>query len=290
MFLMMTSSDLYSGRGVCATSKSLVRRVLGASVAVFIGLISAALYMAAALNLSAIGGMGLSNPTETSSAVESAESYYQRRSSLDNVRKALAILEAATAKNPQSYDAWWRIAEYDCFLARHLPDNEEIPVLESGIAAGKKAEAIAPSRPEAHFWTGADEGLLAEERGLWGGLRLIDPVRIEMQTVMKLAPDYQQDGAERLLGRLYYEAPFFKGGDKKLSVKMLEHCLKLYPNNSLTMLYLADSYRALGRRGEAHRLLEQIMSLRPTPADAPELAENKADARWELRRYFGQDG
>lgn len=263
---------------------------MGATVAVFIGLIGTAACMAAALNPSAVGGPGFSNSTETSSLVERAESYYQRREGLDNVRKALAILETATAKNPQSYDAWWRIAEYDCFLARHLPDKEEIPVLEKGIVAGKKAEQIAPLRPEGHFWTGADEGLLAEERGLWGGLRLIDPVRVEMQTVMKLDPDYQQDGAERLLARLYYEAPFFKGGDKKLSVKMLEHCLKLYPNNSLTMLYLADSYRATGLRGEAHRLLEQIVSLKPTPVDAPELAENKADARWELRRYFGQDG
>lgn len=222
--------------------------------------------------------------------IERAESFYQHRADLDNVRKGLTILQAATAKDPQNYDAWWRIAEYDCYLARHLPDRQEIPVLESGIAAGKRAEAIASYRPEGHFWTGADEGLLAEERGLWGGLHLIDPVRTEMQTVLKLDPNYQQDGAERLLGRLYYEAPFFKGGDKTLSVKMLEHCLKLYPKNSLTMLYLADSYRAIGRRVEARSLLEEIMNLRPTPADAPELAENKSNARWELQKYFRRDG
>lgn len=222
--------------------------------------------------------------------IERAETYYQHRADLDNVRKALAILQAATAKDPQSYDAWWRIAEYDCYLARHLPDSQEIPVLESGIAAGKKAEAITAYRPEGHFWTGANEGLLAEERGLWGGLHLIDPVRTEMQTVLKLDPNYQQDGAERLLGRLYYEAPFFKGGDKSLSVKILQHCLKLYPKNSLTMLYLADSYRATGRRDDARKLLEEIMNLRPTPTDAPELAENQANARWELRKYFRQDG
>lgn len=231
---------------------------------------------------------GPSSPV--SSVIERADSYYEHRNNLENVRKAIAIVEAAAAKDARSYAAWWRIAEYDCYLARHLPDDQEIPVLESGIAAGEKAEAISPSRPEGHFWTGADEGLLAEERGLWGGLHLIDPVRTEMQAVLKIDPNYQQDGAERLLGRLYYEAPFFKGGDKRLSVKMLEHCLKLYPNNSLTMLYLADSYRAVGRRDDARNLLEKIMSLRPTPADAPELADNQADARWELRKYFHHDG
>ncbi len=228
-------------------------------------------------------GASLSSPTEQ------ADSYYQSRSDLENVRKALSIVEAVVGKNPRSYSAWWRIAEYDCYLARHLPDNQQIPVLEAGVKAGKKAESIEPQRPEGHFWTGTDQGLLGEDRGLLGGLRLIDAVRYEMQTVLKLDPDYQQDGAERVLGRLYYEAPFFKGGDKNLSVRVLEHCLRRYPRNSLTMLYLADSYRSTGRRGDARKLLDEIIDLKPTPADAPELADNQAQARWELQKYFHQD-
>lgn len=233
-------------------------------------------------NLAAIG-------SPLSSATGQADSYYQRRSDLENVRKALSIVEAEVAENPRSYAAWWRIAEYDCYLARHLPDDQQIPVLEDGVKAGKTAESIEPQRPEGHFWTGTDQGLLGEDRGLWGGLRLIDPVRDEMQAVLKLDPDYQQDGAERVLGRLYYEAPFFKGGNKNLSVRILEHCLRRYPGNSLTMLYLADSYRSTGRREDARKLLEKIISLRPTPADAPELADNQANARSELKKYFHQD-
>lgn len=225
-----------------------------------------------------------------SGAIERADAYYQHRGDLDNVRKAIAIARAETAKNPQSYAAWWRISEYDCYLARHLPDNQQIPVLEDGVKAGKKAEALEPSQPEGHFWTGTDQGLLGEERGLLGGLHLIDPVRDEMQTVLKLDPDYQEDGAERVLGRLYYEAPFFKGGDKNLSVRVLQHCLERFPNNSLTMLYLADSYRSTGRREQARKLLEKMLTLRPTPANAPELADNQADARRELKKYFHQDG
>ncbi|MGH9377765.1 MAG: tetratricopeptide repeat protein, partial [Terriglobia bacterium] len=83
--------------------------------------------------------------------------------------------------------------------------------------------------------------------------------------------------------------PFFKGGDKNLSVRVLEHCLRRYPRNSLTMLYLADSYRSTGRRGDARKLLDEIIDLKPTPADAPELADNQAQARWELQKYFHQD-
>ncbi|MGH9352821.1 MAG: tetratricopeptide repeat protein [Terriglobia bacterium] len=245
----------------------------------------------AALLAASVGaGAAVALGGSLSGAIERADGYYQKRSDLENVRKALSIVETETARNPQNYAAWWRIAEYDCYLARHLPDDQEVLVLEDGVKAGKKAESLEPSRPEGHFWTGTNQGLLAEERGLWGGLHLIGPVKDEMQTVLKLDPDYQQDGAERVLGRLYYEAPFFKGGDKNLSVRLLEHCLERYPGNSLTMLYLADSYRSTGRRGDARKLLDEIIDLKPTPADAPELADNQAEARLELKKYFHQDG
>lgn len=256
----------------------IISRVLLAAVAIMLAGICAEMGAKAAAGASVSG------------AIERADAYYQHRGDLENVRKALAIVQAEAAKNPQSYAAWWRIAEYDCYLARHLPDNQQIPVLEEGVKAGKKAEALEPSRPEGHFWTGTDQGLLGEDRGLWGGLHLIDPVRDEMQTVLKLDPNYQEDGAERVLGRLYYEAPFFKGGDKNLSVRVLQHCLERFPGNSLTMLYLADSYRSTGRREQARKLLEKMLTLRPTLADAPELADNQADARRELKKYFHQDG
>jgi cytochrome c-type biogenesis protein CcmH/NrfG len=225
-------------------------------------------------------------PAARLNATEQADRYYRNRENLDNVRKAISILRDEVQADPGGYEAWWRIAEYDCYLARHLPGKEPIPVLEDGVEAGKRAEQLRPQRPEGHFWTGADEGLLGEHRGLWGGLLLVDPVRNEMQTVLKLDPEYQEDGAERILGRLYYEAPFFKGGDKALSIRLLEHCLQRYPNNSFTMLYLADSYRATGRPAEARAMLERILTIRPDPGDRLDVLDNQADARRELKKYF----
>lgn len=221
-----------------------------------------------------------------------ADAYYEHRGNLDNVRKALTLMRAAVTAHPARYEGWWRIARYDCYLARHLPDNQQIPLLEEGVSAGKKAEHLDPNRVEGHFWTGTDEGLLAEDRGVWGGLRYVYPVRDEMQTAMKLDRNYQEDGAERILGRLYYEAPFFKGGDRELSIRLLENCLKRYPHNSLTMLYLADSYRAVDRREDARNMLEKILKLTSSSARKRdrELPANQSAALRELREYFHQSG
>jgi tetratricopeptide (TPR) repeat protein len=216
-----------------------------------------------------------------------ADDYYQARRDLDNVRKGISILEAAVSRNPNDYEAWWRIAEYDSFLARHLLGKAKRVVLREGIQAGKRAEALQPGRPEGHFWTGGNEGLLAEDSSVFTGVRLINPVRDEMQIVAKIDPNYQQYGAERILGRLYYEAPFFKGGDKQLSIRLLEDCLKRYPDNSLTMLYLADSYMAVGRREDARKMLQRMLALCPDPIYEPELLDNQVAARQKLKRYFG---
>ncbi|MGH9355805.1 MAG: tetratricopeptide repeat protein, partial [Terriglobia bacterium] len=205
---------------------------------------------------------------------------------LSNLREAIGILQKHVASDARDYGAWWRIAKYDCYLARRLPDKQKKPIVEQGVTAGQRAEQLQPARPEGHYWTGVDEGLLAEARGLFGGLELIDSVRNEMETVLKMDPNYLEDGAERVLGRLYYLAPFFKGGNNQHSVRLLEHCLKLYPENSLTMLYLADSYRAVGRINDARRMLERVLHLLPPPDYGPELAENQAVARRELEKYF----
>ena len=128
--------------------------------------------------------------------------------------------------------------------------------------------------------------MIAEEGGLLDGLRLVDTIRREMETVLKLDPDYEEASGLRTLGRICYRAPFFKGGDKHRSVQLLEDCLRRFPENSLTMLYLADSYQAVGRRQEARQMLEKILQLCPDPEYGPELADNQAGAREALAKNF----
>ncbi|MGH9446825.1 MAG: hypothetical protein ACRD3O_13990, partial [Terriglobia bacterium] len=71
-----------------------------------------------------------------------ADDYYQGRRDLNNVRKAISILQSAVSRRPLDYEAWWRISEYDCYLARHVPQKERKSILRSGIEAGKKAETL----------------------------------------------------------------------------------------------------------------------------------------------------
>ncbi len=233
-----------------------------------------------------MSGTAIAHPA-LSANVREADDYYLGRHNLENIRKALGLLRARVGEDPQDYEAWWRLAKSLSYLARHTSGTEKVKSLEEGIEAGRKAVALRPNRVEAHFWLGANYGLLAEERGPLKALFMADTVRRELEAVVRLDPEYEEAGGERTLALWYYRAPFFKGGDKRRSAAMLEGCLKRYPQNSLAMLYLADSLLALGRRDEARKQLEKMLQLCPEPLYGPEQADNQAEARARLAKEFG---
>ena len=218
--------------------------------------------------------------------IQRADDYWLGRQNLDNVHKGISLLREDLDKYPRDYEAWWRVSRLDSFVARHSSGSGKSRALNDGISAGKRAVTLQAGRVEGHFWLGVNEGLLAEEGGLLEGLRLVDNIRKEMETVVRLNPDYEDGSGLRTLGRVYYRAPFFKGGDKRRSIRLLEECLSKFPENSLTMLYLADSYIAVGRRAEAHDLLQRVLRLCPDPDYGPELADNQAEAHHLLQREF----
>jgi hypothetical protein len=223
---------------------------------------------------------------QISSRLRQADDYYLERQSPGNIAKGLELLRTETSENPKSYEAWWRISKSLYYEACHASGSEKVKLTEQGIDAGKKAVAVEPQRVEGHFWLGANEDLIVESRGFFRGLLWIDSVRKEMEIANRLDPDYESGAALRILARLDYRAPFFLGGDKRRSIERLKECLTQHPDDSTAMLYLADSDMSLGHRDEAREQLQAILRLDTNPQDGTELADNQAQARARLQKYF----
>jgi tetratricopeptide (TPR) repeat protein len=234
--------------------------------------------------MAAVSGTSMAAPL--SDRVRAADDYYLGRQNPDNLTKGLELLRADVEQDPEDYEAWWRVARMICYQARHAAASARLKLLDSGNDAGKKAIALQPNRPEGHYWLASNYDLTAEARGYLRGLLWVDSIRKELQTVNKLDPDYEEAGGLLLLGRLDYRAPFFYGGDKRRSIDLLKDCLNRFPDNSTAMLYLSDSYLALGQKDDARKELEQILELCENPQRAPELAEDQSEARARLSKYF----
>lgn len=234
-----------------------------------------------------VAGSGAqARPLPLSERVAAADDYYLGRQNPENIAKGLELLRADVSENSADYEAWWRISKFLYYQARHASESDKIKLLDGGVDAAKRAIALEPNRAEGHYWLGANYDLTSEARGYWRGLLFLDDIRYEMETANGFNPDYDQDGAMVTIARLDFRAPFFKGGDKRLSIQLLKESLKRFPENSRAMLYLSDSYLAMGLRKEAHDELDSIMNLCPDLQLAPELEENQKEARTRLSKYF----
>jgi Tfp pilus assembly protein PilF len=105
-----------------------------------------------------------------------------------------------------------------------------------------------------------------------------------MQTCLDLDPAVEGWGPDRVLGRMYYKLPFFKGGDNDKSIAHLEKSLAGAPSNALTRLYLAETFRSKGRKVSAIQQLEEVSGMTPDPRWTAEHPWIKAQAEKLLKK------
>jgi tetratricopeptide (TPR) repeat protein len=154
--------------------------------------------------------------------------------------------------------------------------DEKIRLLQRAMKIGEEAVRRCPDSAEAHFWLGASYGRFAEAKRGVTALRMVGRIRREMETSVRLKPDYDGGDAFLALGRLDLSVPGLFGGNRKRGVAWLEEGLRVAPRNVDIRLALAEAYLHDGRRAEA---LEQLRTIVDAPARGASSAETRRRAR-----------
>ena len=215
---------------------------------------------------------------------QSADAFYAERTSLISSRRAADLWTAALAANPRDFDTAWKLSRADYWLGGHAPEREQRTFYEKGIEAGQKAIAIEPNKPDGHFWTAANMGMMAEGFGLRAGLRYRRPIKEELETVLRLDPAFSDGSADRALGRWYHKVPGLFGGSDKKAEDHLKASLKYNENSTVTHDFLAELYADNGRKIEARSEAQKVLDAPIDPDWAPEDREWKAKAKELLDR------
>jgi tetratricopeptide (TPR) repeat protein len=218
----------------------------------------------------------------STAAAQSADEVYADRANLASARRAASLWSAALSSDQRNFEAAWKLARADYWLGGHAPEAERRTFLEQGIEAGRQAAAVEPNRPEGHFWMAANMGALAESYGVRQGVKYRKPIRASLETVLRLAPAFQEGSADRALGRWYYEVPRLFGGNKKLAEEHLRKSLTYNPNSTASHFFLAELLLDDDRKQEARAELEAVINAPPNADWAPEDAEFKERARKAL--------
>ena len=195
------------------------------------------------------------------------------------VRQALIALRQALAGNPADFDIAWRAAKYDYYLGAHSTDRDEKDkAYHDGIEAGKLAIKLNDSRPEGHFWLGANYGGNAEMSTL-AGLTDIEDIKREMDVVIKTDPGFEAGSAYMALGQVYMKAPRIFGGDLEKAIGYLEQGIKVGPTNGLLRVRLAQAYAEANRKAEAQKEIDALMAMKPIPGYEPEYNDAVKEAK-----------
>jgi tetratricopeptide (TPR) repeat protein len=225
------------------------------------------------------------NPTETAAEyISQADRLYTQREDLIRVRQAIILLGQAVIADPGNYDASWRLAKFNYYLATHTDNSgERDKAFRDGIEAGKTAVELQGEKPDGHFWLGAIYGASAQASSI-AGLANVDDISNEMETVLRVDEGYQDGSAYMVLGLVYLNEPKIIGGDPQKAVELMEKGLRFGKANAFLHLHLAEAYLKVGRTADARRELKAVISLPPDQNYLPEYKEAAGEARKLLEK------
>ncbi len=155
------------------------------------------------------------NTQSAAEYVAQADQLYAQRDDLVRVRQGIILLRQPLITDPGDYDAAWRLAKFNYYLATHTDNRDERDkAFREGIEAGKAAVKLQGGKTDGHFWLGANYGGSAQSSTL-AGLATVDDIRGEMETVLRLDEGYQGGSTYMVLGLVYLQAPKLVGAIRK---------------------------------------------------------------------------
>ncbi|MDD5543243.1 MAG: TRAP transporter TatT component family protein [Acidobacteriia bacterium] len=226
--------------------------------------------------------------TGTDPRITQADKLYAERADLTKVKNAIGLMSDLLRNDPKNFEAAKRLGEYYYFLGKRVPEDQRLDVFQHGMDVSRKAIEIDPNKADGYFWLATNEGMYAETKGIMKSLSMRKEVRANFEKANQIDEKCYGGGPLRGLGRWDYRVPGLFGGDKKRSVQELEKSLQIDPGNSLTKLYLADSYMEVGRKEDARKQWQEVLTMTPNPRWSVEHKEDMEVARAMLKKYFKQ--
>jgi tetratricopeptide (TPR) repeat protein len=181
---------------------------------------------------------------------------------MDAAKEILTTLEKALEIAENKYDVYWRMARINYYIGSHTAEKkDQRDIFSKGIEYAEQAIELGPERPDGHYWLAVNNGKFGESKGVLKSLGLVKPIKESLNKVIELDRSYEEGGADRVLGRVFFKVPGFAGGDKEESLKHLLKSKEFGPEDPVTLLYLAETYLALNRVEEARAELDTLLAL-----------------------------
>ena len=194
--------------------------------------------------------------------VAQADGMLMSLADMDTAKDILAKYETAAETMGNTYDLNWKMSRILYHIGNHTADKKmQQDIFSQAIVLAEKAIALEPEKPDGHFWLAVNNGKFGESKGVMKSLGLVKPIKESLNKVIQLDRAYEEGGADRVLGRVFFKVPGIAGGDKDQSLVHLLKSLEYGPNDPMTLLYTGETYLALDQVDKAREALDKVIAM-----------------------------
>lgn len=217
--------------------------------------------------------------------IAQGDELYAMMKDMATAKEALAKYQKALGIAENRYEASWRIARIQYYIGAHSESKKEKKAIFSqGVYWAKKAVELEPEKPDGHYWLGVNNGKYGETRGVLKSLSLVKPIKRSMNKIIELDRSYEDGGADRVLGRVFFKVPGFAGGSKDKSLEHLMKSKELGPEDALTRVYLAETLLKFKEVEKAREELNYVLNMEDDDRWIIGIKESKAEAEKLLQK------
>ena len=217
--------------------------------------------------------------------IAQADDLYIDMQDLETANKALELYRQALGTAEDKYEAYWKISRIHYYIGVHTEEKKDKKTIFSqGMYYAEKAVGLQPEKPDGHYWHGVNSGKYGETKGVMKSLALVKPIKKSMFKIIEVDRGYEDGGADRVLGRVFFKVPGIAGGSKDKSLEHLEKSKELGPEDPITRVYLAETYLAMKRVDDARVELDYVLNMQDDPRWVAGITDAKAEAQELLKK------
>ncbi len=230
-------------------------------------------------------GLAQAIPAAAQELLDRARAAWRQRDAPGAAAEAVDLYGRAI-KAGAGYDALWEGARAaddmgELRLPESASNDPRIAFFERGLEWAKLAATLGPQRPEGHLYYAVCLGDEIERRNFLRQAISASELHREAELAVKYGPEIECGLPLVVLGGFLARAPSGLGGDKARGLALLEHAVRLCPDDVANHLQLADGLEAAGLRERAVAELEWVLSHQP--------AAGVAKADYPLQRRQAED-
>jgi tetratricopeptide (TPR) repeat protein len=201
---------------------------------------------------------------------------------LPQARQALSLYEQTlSGSGALNAPLLTRLARACFILGDMSAKGQREGYYEKGRGYAERLLQQEPAGVVGHYWLAMNLAGLADVGGALRGRKLLPDILKELERAAAIDETYDQAGAHRVLGRIYYEAPRppFSVGDLNKSLAHLSAAVRLAPETSTNHFYLAETLLRLGDKARARQELESTLKATRYAIQPANLREDHQEAR-----------